>query len=109
MLVEARARDVALLSERPEAFQALLEIRRGLADRARLHQRMAGRTRLAGPFARRLRRGRGRRDRWLTGLRNGALGGRHRRTLRKREPGCAEHERARESQEANRMGIRSFA
>ena len=48
------ARHVAALRQRPDAFEAVAEIRGRGADGGRLHQRMAGGAVFAGPFARRL-------------------------------------------------------
>ena len=79
------------------------------ADRARLHQRMAGRARLAGPFARRRRRGRDGRDRRLRGLCDSATAPRPASAagvaLRKGEPGRAEQQRAGKRHQANRSGM----
>ena len=53
-LVEHLARNVALLRQRPDAFEAGAEIRRRRPDRGSAHQRMTGGAVFAGPFARRL-------------------------------------------------------
>jgi hypothetical protein len=47
--VERRARDLALLRQRPDAFEAIAEVRRSGADGGRLHQGMAGGAGLAAP------------------------------------------------------------
>jgi hypothetical protein len=40
--IEGRARDAALLGQRPQTGEAIAEIAGGVADRLRRHQRMAG-------------------------------------------------------------------
>ena len=111
MLVEGGARDAALLRERPQAFEALLEIRRrlrgsrspasadGRTSRTRRSIRAAAtaRARWPRPAAARARpvRGRGT-GRLPTG--SGGCGGRPGR----RESGRAEHERSGERHQANR-------